>query len=134
MRSSWTALLAFSVTLSLSGFSPAAERYLEIPEDVLVDKIQGGLLGEILGNLNGLPHELKYNNAPGNVTSYIPGLPEGARTDDDTDIEWTYIYAMQKSGELFLPPERIVELWQTHMNGYIWCSNEYARRLNTPAA
>jgi len=129
MRSSWTALLAFSVTLSLSGFSPAAERYLEIPEDVLVDKIQGGLLGEILGNLNGLPHELKYNNAPGNVTSYIPGLPEGARTDDDTDIEWTYIYAMQKSGELFLPPERIVELWQTHMNGYIWCSNEYARRL-----
>ena len=129
MRSSLTALLAFSVTLSLSGFSPAAERYVEISEDVLVDKIQGGLLGEILGNLNGLPHELKYNNAPGNVTSYIPGLPEGARTDDDTDIEWTYIYAMQKSGELFLSSERIVELWQTHMNGYIWCSNEYARRL-----
>jgi hypothetical protein len=121
--------LVASVLSLLPGLSMAADTHVEMSEDVLVDKIQGGLLGQIFGNLNGLPHELKYNKAPGNVTSYIPGLPEGARTDDDTDIEWTYICAMQKSGELFLPPERIVELWQAHINGYIWCANAYARRL-----
>ena len=129
MRSFFVVLLSCSILLSLAGFSPAVETYVEIPEAILADKIQGGLLGEILGNLNGLPHELKYNKAPGNVTRYIPGLPEGARTDDDTDIEWTYIYEMEKSGQLFLPPERIVELWRAHISGYIWCANEYARHL-----
>ena len=58
------------------------------PVDVVVDKIRGGLLGEILGNLNGIPHENKYINEPGNVKNYVPGLPDGARTDDDTDFEW----------------------------------------------
>ena len=66
-------------------------RELRIPADTLEDKLRGGMLGQILGNLNGLPHEFKYIDEPGNVEVYTPSLPDGAVTDDDTDIEWVYI-------------------------------------------
>jgi len=102
---------------------------LEIPADVLRDKIRGGLLGQMLGNLNGLPHENKYIHEPGNVKEYTPALPEGARTDDDTDFEWVYIVAMQDEDTIFLPEERIAELWRSRINDGIYCSNLYARRL-----
>ena len=69
---------------------------IEIPAEVLRDKIRGGLLGQILGNLNGLPHEMKYIDEPGNVKENIPSLLDGARTDDDTDFEWVYLYVMQE--------------------------------------
>ena len=47
-------------------------------------------------NLNGLPHEIKYIDEPGNVEHYTPVLPEGAWTDDDTDIEWVYLLAIRR--------------------------------------
>ena len=62
------------------------------------------MLGQLIGNLNGLPHEMKYIDEPGKVQSYTPSLPDGARTDDDTDLEWVYISEIQRSGEAFLPP------------------------------
>jgi hypothetical protein len=101
----------------------------EISAEKLSDKLRGGLLGQLLGNLNGLPHEMKYIDQPGAVQSYTPALPDGARTDDDTDIEWVYIVAMQKDRTLLLPPARIVGLWKSHINQSIWCANEYARSL-----
>jgi len=102
---------------------------VEIAADVLEDRIHGGLLAQILGNLNGLPHEFKYIEEPGRVESYTPALPEGARTDDDTDIEWVYLHEMARTGEIFLPPGRVRELWRTHINKGIWCANLYARCL-----
>ena len=71
--------------------------FIEMSAETLEDKIQGGLLAQLLGNLNGLAHENKYYDQPGNVTQYTPALPDGARTDDDTDIEWVYIVAMQRA-------------------------------------
>jgi hypothetical protein len=100
-----------------------------VPAEVLRDKIRGGLLGQILGNLNGLPHEFKYIAEPGNVTEYTPALPEGAWTDDDTDFEWVYIKVMEDEDCLLLPPERISRLWRERINARIWCSNQYARQL-----
>lgn len=100
-----------------------------IPAHVVLDKIHGGLLGQILGNLNGLPHEFKYLEEPGEVRDYIPSLPNGAWTDDDTDIEWVYIVAMQQRRELLLPPSEIVALWRKHINRRIWSSNQYVRQL-----
>ena len=138
------ALLAFSCTLIClfaqscskdrageSAKEPAAERavYLDISTEVLEDKIRGGLLAQIFGNLNGLAHEFKYINQPGNVEEYTPSLPEGARTDDDTDLEWVYITEMQRSGKVFIPNQKISELWKTHINRKIWCANAYAREL-----
>ena len=104
-------------------------QFVEIAEEVLEDKIRGGFLAQLLGNLNGLPHENKYYDEPGNVTDYTPDLTDGARTDDDTDIEWVYIVAMQRGRTIMLSPEQITMLWKKHINQRIWCSNLYVRRL-----
>ena len=108
---------------------PVSAGTVDMPAETLRDKIRGGLLGQILGNLNGLPREMKYIAEPGDVTEYTPALPEGARTDDDTDFEWVYIKVMQDEDCLLLPPERISRLWKERINKRIWCSNQYARQL-----
>lgn len=102
---------------------------IELPVEELRDKIRGGLLGQILGNLNGIPHEMDYIHEPGSVSDYIPSLPEGARTDDDTDFEWVYVVEMQARNKLFLSSEEIAQLWRERINRRIWCSNLYARQL-----
>jgi hypothetical protein len=106
-----------------------AGHFVEISAEQLEDKIRGGLLAQLLGNLNGLAHENKYYEEPGNVKKYTPSLPQGARTDDDTDIEWVYIAAMQRENTVMLAPEQITQLWKKHINQHIWCSNLYVRRL-----
>ena len=103
--------------------------FVELSAETLRDKIRGGLLGQMLGNLNGLKHEMKYIDEPGKVEQYTPALPEGAWTDDDTDFEWVYIVAMQRENEIYLSPERISQLWKSRINTRLWCSNLYARQL-----
>ncbi len=102
---------------------------IDIDADVLEDKIRGGMLAQVIGNLNGLPHEFKYINKPGHVEHFTPALPDGAHTDDDTDIEWVYLREIVRTHENFLPPDRIAALWQTHINRRIFCANRYARDL-----
>jgi hypothetical protein len=125
------AAIALMSAASLDCFAagPATRPPQDIPVAVLQDKVRGGLLGEMLGDLNGLPHEMKYIDEPGNVQTYVPGLPRGAWTDDDTDIEWVYVVAIQRDRELMLPPGRIAESWKRHVNRFIWCSHQYARQL-----
>lgn len=101
----------------------------EISSELLHDKINGGIIGQFIGNLNGLVHENKYTDEPGNVIEYTPDLSNGAFTDDDTDIEFVYIYHMLKSGRYILPYDKISELWIENINDKIWCSNRYARNL-----
>jgi hypothetical protein len=128
MRLRQTIILPSILVLgSLCGVTVGAT--VPMPAEVLRDKIRGGLLGQILGDLNGLPHEMKYIAAPGNITAYTPSLPQGAWTDDDTDFEWVYIKVMQDEDCLLLPPERISRLWKERINKRIWCSNQYARQL-----
>jgi len=106
-----------------------AGRSVEISAESLEDKIRGGLLAQLLGNLNGLAHENKYYDEPGNIEQYTPALAEGAWTDDDTDIEWVYIVAMQRSRAAMLGSKEITLLWKRHINDHIWCANLYARQL-----
>ena len=87
------------------------------------------MLAQVIGNLNGLPHEFKYIDEPGNVEHYTPSLPEGAVTDDDTDIEWVYLREIARTGNNLLPPDRIAALWKRHINRRIFCANRYARDL-----
>ncbi|MHC4583358.1 MAG: ADP-ribosylglycohydrolase family protein [Planctomycetota bacterium] len=123
-----TALLIIA-SFAINNPAYAADNSIDMPAETLRDKIRGGLLGQLLGNLNGLKHEMKYINAPGNVNEYTPALPEGARTDDDTDLEWVYIVAMQRNNTILLPPHLITQLWKQRINNRIWCSNQYARQL-----
>ena len=102
---------------------------IDIPADVLEDKIRGGFLGQIVGDLNGLKHEMKYILEPGSVEAYTPALPDGGWTDDDTDIEWPYLIEMQSSKALLIPYPRISEVWKKHINRRIWCSHLYLRQI-----
>jgi len=127
---------AFAVLALIAIGSPACRELRHpgmqrqnIPAAVVEDKIRGGLLGQVLGDLNGLEHEMKYIDEPGKVMRYVPDLSLGAWTDDDTDIEWIYVLEMQRSGELALSSRRITELWKRHINRNIWCSNQYLRQL-----
>ncbi len=102
---------------------------IEVSESELRDKINGGIIGQFFGNLNGLVHENQYNEEPGNVLEYIPDLSNGAITDDDTDIEFMYIHHMLEYDQIFLPYDTILNLWIENLSTMIWCSNEYARKV-----
>ena len=122
-----TIALCASVAPSLRAH--AQPRIIEINADDLEDRIRGGMLAQVIGNLNGLPHEFKYINSPGNVEHYTPSLPDGAYTDDDTDIEWVYLREIVRTRENFLKPSQIAAQWQEHINRRIFCANRYARDL-----
>lgn len=133
MHNHYEGLLLLAAAVFGAG-SPAlgagrSSRSIEVPAGIIEDKIRGGLLGQMIGDLNGLKHEMHYIAEPGNVEQYTPGLPEGAWTDDDTDIEWVYVVEMQRSNTLLLPPDRITQLWKSHINRRIWCSHQYLRQL-----
>src|SRR5690606_25766433 len=100
-----------------------------MPPAERVDNSRGGLLRQIMGNQNGLPHEIKYHEEPGNVTNYVPALPEGAWSDDDTDFEWVYVVEMQKNRTPMLTHDQIFNFWKERINNRVWCSNLYARTL-----
>lgn len=124
-RRSFLTLAAGLPALARAGSENAAE----IPADVVENKIRGGFLGQILGDLNGLKHEMKYIAEPGDVREYTPALPDGGWTDDDTDVEWPYLLEMQRSGKLLLPYASMAELWKSHINRRIWCSHLYLRQI-----
>ena len=119
-------LVPLLALLPLAGY---AADPVTIPAARLEDQIRGGLLGQIIGDLNGLKHEMRYIAEPGNVTSYVPELKDGAWTDDDTDIEWIYLAEMQRSGKILTPYARMPDLWKRHINRKIWCSHLYLRQL-----
>jgi hypothetical protein len=122
-------IVIFALFLTTDCNRNEPEGYREISAELLKDKINGGIIGQFFGNLNGLEHENKYTDEPGNVKEYIPDLSKGAFTDDDTDIEFVYVYHMLKSGQLILPYDTIYELWMENISDLIWCSNRYARNM-----
>lgn len=105
------------------------KKMITLPAEMVVDKIRGGMLGMMIGNMNGGPYEFKYYDKHGDLKTYIPALPDGARTDDDTDFEWVYIYNMQKTRNAYLPYSDINAFWKRSINRSIWCSNRYSRYL-----
>src|SRR5712675_567807 len=95
---------------AVHAFADVPSRFIELPADVL-------------GNLNGLPHEFKYINHPGKVEHFTPSLPNGGVTDDDTDIEWVYLREIARTGNNSLPPANIAALWKRHINRRIFAAN-----------
>jgi hypothetical protein len=113
--------LAFCFLLSgfygkLTAQNISEKKMITLPAEQVVDKIRGGLLGMMIGNMNGWPYEFKFYGKYGNVKTYIPALPEGAQTDDDTDFEWVYIYNMQKTRNAYLPYTDINAYWKSSIN------------------
>src|SRR5512139_2000879 len=101
----------------------------EVTRAFLLDRIYGGWAGMLIGGLEGLSHEFKYNDQPRAALPEFTFLEQGARSDDDNDFEWTHLWHMDKEGVLKLPYRRLVESWKANMNEGIWVANKRAREL-----
>ncbi len=123
-----------------------------ISEKELQDKISAFWLGQLVGNYYGLPFENEYVDeaVPFFVNriytfkddtaivinredwrGFIPifmDAVEGAFADDDTDIEFVTLHAVEKYGLDITYPE-ITEMWKRHINRRIWVANRTARTL-----
>lgn len=115
----------------------AQEKHLKtISHDVLWDKIYASWLGQMVGNIYGLPHENKYIGQPGpdefpyGYTNNLERLKKinGAFSDDDTDIEYIYLLQMEKHG-----PEptyhQLTSAWKYHIRENVWLANRAALGL-----
>ncbi|NVO18892.1 MAG: ADP-ribosylglycohydrolase family protein [Bacteroidetes bacterium] len=99
----------------------------------LRDKIAAEWIGQMIGNIYGLPHEGKYISNPGPETwpyGYMKNLDklkkyDGAFSDDDTDVEYMYLLQMVKYGE---EPtyQQLREAWMYHIRDRVWLANRAA--------
>jgi ADP-ribosylglycohydrolase len=106
-----------------------------ISGSVFRDKIEGFWVGQCVGNFMGLPFEAKYSEPMPSLTDRYHSWPveklsnlQGAFTDDDTDIEWVTLHAVEEHG-LDVTYTEIASEWREHINSYIWLANRRARDL-----
>lgn len=139
-----------TIVLTFAAGTYAKER--ELSKDDLLDRISGFWLGQLVGNYMGLPFENNYVDEPvpflvdrvytfaddeklkinrrdwrGYIHIFMDAM-EGAFGDDDTDIEFVTLHAVEKFGLDITYPE-ITEMWIKHINRRIWVANETARSL-----
>lgn len=98
------------------------------------DKVYASWLGQIIGNIYGLPHENQYIDEPGpeEFPYGYRGWPlkymqevNGAFSDDDTDIEYMYLLAMEEKG--FEPSYAdLTDRWLHHVRERVWLANRAA--------
>ena len=141
--------ITFFILLSNPGFSQTLQK---ISQDELRDKISGYWIGQCVGNYMGFPFEGTYTEEPvpvfvdryyqfdddcslvmnrNDMRGYcllMTNWLEGAFSDDDTDIEFVTLHAIEKYG-LDITYSEITEMWKSHINRKIWCANRTARDL-----
>jgi ADP-ribosylglycohydrolase len=143
-------ILSVVVLMSLSVSAAAQERSISRAD--LIEKISGFWIGQLVGNYMGFPFENVYVNEPIPVlvdryytpfnggdlrmnrddhrafAPYLFTAFDGAYSDDDTDIEFVTLHAVEKHG-LDIDYRQIAEAWKSHINRRIWVANRTARDL-----
>jgi hypothetical protein len=109
---------------------------VKITVSELRDKIAAEWIGQMIGNMYGLPHENKYVAEPGLEKwpyGYSKSLDklkkyEGAFSDDDTDVEYMYLLQLEKFGS---EPSytQLREAWMYHIRDRVWLANRAALGL-----
>ena len=153
-RVNYRIFIAAAALASLAAAGDLRARERVISHDELIDKLSGFWIGQLLGNYIGFPFENRYVEEPIPIlvdrvyTADYDGDPElqinakdrrghipiltnalgGAFSDDDTDIEFVTLHAVEKFGLDITYPE-ITHMWKTHINDYIWVANREARNL-----
>lgn len=129
-----------------------AQNQRVISKDELRDKIAGYWIGQCVGNFMGFPFEGTYLEEPVPVLvdryyqfdddsflsinrkdlrgfcAVVINWLEGAFSDDDTDIEFVTLHALEKFG-LDITYAEMAGMWESHINRKIWCANRTARDL-----
>ena len=137
------------LSIQLTVFS---QKVRKITQEELRDKIAGYWIGQCTGNYMGFPFEGTYQEEPvpvfidryyqfdddsllainrKDMRGYcllMTNWLEGAFSDDDTDIEFVTLHAVEKYGLDITYPE-ITDMWKKHINRKIWCANRTARTL-----
>jgi hypothetical protein len=128
--------ILFLTTACFSQVDVPANKFRTIKVSELGDKIAAAWIGQMIGNIYGLPHEGKYITAPGPETwpyGYTKNLDKlkkynGAFSDDDTDVEYMYLLQMGKFG-----PEpsyaQLRDAWMYHIRDRVWLANRAALGL-----
>jgi len=150
MKHSYCTAILIAI-LSMCVLNAVAEER-PISEVELHDKIHAFWLGQLLGNYIGFPFENRYidkaipvlidriytreddpdlsinrEDRRGNVPVFLVAF-DGAFSDDDTDIEFTTLHAVEKYG-LDITYHEITDVWKKHINRSIWVANRSARTL-----
>jgi len=103
----------------------------------LHDKIAGAWIGQMIGNIYGLPFENKFIENPGPEDKWPYGYTKnldklaktgGAFSDDDTDFEYIYLLQMEKYG---CEPSyaQLRAAWMYHVRDRVWLANRAALGL-----
>jgi ADP-ribosylglycohydrolase len=128
MKTVMLTLLGIIVAVTVVSTTGSGAQTATLPAEVYYEKVYGAWLGECAGNMFGLPHELKYDETPGPDVVFKADYTDGARSDDDTDIEYVYLHALEEHG-LDLSYEEVAEEWMEHIHGHIWVANARALDL-----
>lgn len=143
--------LLLSIIIHLTS---TAQQQRQITQNELKSKIYGFWYGQLVGNYMGFPFENVYKEEPIPVfidryynfgdadslnldmnindrrafTNVMADALGGAWSDDDTDIEFVTLHAVEKYG-LDITYEEITAMWKKHINRFIWAANRQARDL-----
>lgn len=121
-----------------------SSKYIEVNRQEYVSRLKGMWLAENVANWTGIVTEGQKLKAPfytdkdwgtnqgrknwgGPKIDFVFHDPWGA--DDDTDIEYTYLLLMSSLSTPHLSSEEIARGWISHINKWIWVSNQSARDL-----
>ena len=114
--------------------APAATK---ITKDDLKDKIAGAWIGQMVGNIYGLPFENKFIEEPADESRFPFGYTknidklkkyDGAFSDDDTDVEYLYLMMMEKYGNEPTYGD-MRQGWMHHIRDRVWLANRAALGL-----
>ena len=123
-------------SVNFSWAKTSDHQYLEISNSTYMNKVYASWLGQIIGNTYGLTYEFKYIDQPGpdlfpyGYGSMLDKVNEvnGAFSDDDTDIEYMYLLAMEQYGTT--PSYRVLaDAWVHHVRDRVWFANRAALTL-----
>ncbi|MCG3130545.1 MAG: hypothetical protein FLDDKLPJ_01310 [Phycisphaerae bacterium] len=101
-------------------------------------KVYASWIGQCVGNMFGLGYENVYLDEPmpeGETPAWkdwvldLVRQADGAFSDDDTDIEYLYLLAMEESGEREVTYEELARRWMHHVRSHVWVANRAALGL-----
>jgi len=126
-------LLGLGLVVSLRATEPP--RRLAVAD--YEDKVLASWLGQMAGNFYGLGYEFKFIEQPGPDAMPYGFQPDvlarlraagGGFSDDDTDIEYMYLLAMERHG---IEPTyaQLAAAWKHHVRERVWVANRAALTL-----
>jgi ADP-ribosylglycohydrolase len=101
---------------------PAGWRYITKAD--YLDKVKGGFVGQLVGNIFGLPYEGQstYTPGPADIT-YYKEVPSMAFSDDDTFVELVALKNLEDNG-IDATPAQLAAEWMAHIpRGGVACAN-----------